>query len=140
MSVRSDSLPTSVPPALSRTSQLLKRGRLRNLLIAVALVASACGSKSTPTSSTPTVTSLSILGSPQAQADSTGYQFIAQAQYSNASISDVTTLATWTTSNAQVASFATVGGRPIMTAFARGTITVTATYSGKSATMTVTVI
>ena len=105
------------------------------------LLFAACGSNSptAPTTSSPTVASLSILGSPVAEAGASGYQFLALAQYSNLTSADVTTAATWTSSNTQIAAFTTLAGRPVLSAFRPGTVTITAAYNGKTATMTVTV-
>jgi hypothetical protein len=75
---------------------MFERGCVVLLLISV----SACGGSTTaPTPSTPTVASLSILGSPVAEitgAGVQGYQFLALVQYSNLTSADVTTSATWT--------------------------------------------
>lgn len=84
------------------------------------------------------MTGLMITGSPVAEIGVTaGYQFFAFAQFSNLTNQDVTTTATWTSSNTQIASFTYISGRPMLSTFRAGTITVTATYGGKTATMTV---
>lgn len=131
----SSSTLSRIPPSPSTT-------RARNLLVALTLLLSACGgsdSISAPTSPSLTITSLSITGSPVASVNSTGYQFIALAQYSNLTSADVTTSATWTTSNSSIASFTTVAGRPVLSTFQRGVVTITASYSGKSSSLNVTV-
>ena len=113
----------------------------RGCVVLLVMLASACGSdsSSTPTASSPTVTSLSIVGSPVAAVGGAGYQFLALVQYSNLTSADVTTSATWTSSNNQIAAFATVGGRPVLNTFQRGTVTITASYGGKTATLSVSV-
>jgi hypothetical protein len=115
--------------------------RSLTFIASLALSCAGCGGNSptNPTASSPTVTSLSILGSPVAEVGATGYQFVALAQYSNSTSAEVTTSATWTSSNNQIAAFTTLAGRPVLYTFQRGTVTITASYSGKTATMNVTV-
>ena len=115
------------------------------LLVVLALLVPACGgnsASSNPTSASPTVTNLSIIGSPVATITGNtgqGYSFLALVQYSNLTSADVTKSATWSTSNSQIAAFFTVGGFPQLATFQRGTVTVTVSYGGKTASMTVTV-
>jgi uncharacterized protein YjdB len=73
-------------------------------------------------------------------------QFQAVALYSDGTSATVTGMATWTSSNTTVAGITTGGGRGpgggmggLATALAAGTTTITATYSGFSATAVLTV-
>lgn len=74
-------------------------------------------------------------------------QFTAMATLEDGTTQTVTTTASWTTSNGAVASISTGGGggpfggggRGLATGLAAGTVTITATYSGLSATASLTV-
>lgn len=90
-------------------------------------------------SSSASVATLMVEGSPVAESDSGPYQFVALAQLTNGTFSDVTTLATWSTSNSQVARFGAFAGRPVLYTYRAGTVTITATYAGKSGRISVTV-
>ena len=106
----------------------------------VLAAASACGgdSPSTPTSSSSAaIASVSILGSPLLTAPAAGWQYVATAQAQNLTSSIVTSTATWTSSNTQVAAFTAPGA---LTTFRTGTFTITVSYNGKTASMAVTVI
>lgn len=109
----------------------------------LALFASACGGGSgSPAGPTAggSITSLAIMGTPLVEAGNGPYFYIATVHYSNFTSADVTSSATWTTSNNQVAAFTTVGGVPLLNTFHSGTVTITASYSGKTATQNVTVV
>lgn len=109
-------------------------------LVAVALVSSAgCGGSDSPTapsSSAVTVSSLTLVGSPILTTGLAGYRYTAFAQQSNLTVSDVTTAATWTSSNPQVATFTSAG---TVSTLRTGTFTVTAAYGGRTATLAVSV-
>jgi hypothetical protein len=123
----------------------MQQRRLTLITSLALLLFAACGGNSTTTPSltttapSSTISSLTIQGSPVAEVSATGYQFIALAQYSNLTVADVTTSATWTSSNTQIAAFTTIAGRPLLSTFQSGTVTITASYSGKTATLNVTV-
>lgn len=116
------------------------------LALAVALACSACGgSDSSPTSPSgggsspsPSVTSI-ILGVPGAAQVGGTLQVAAFAQYSNLTAADVTRTATWSSSNAQIAVLTTLGGLPAFQLLRTGTVTITASIGGRSASQSVVV-
>lgn len=66
--------------------------------------------------------------------------FTAQAVYSNNTTVDVTTQATWASSNAGVATASdAAGSKGLVTAIAAGTATISATFGGRTATATVSI-
>ena len=89
----------------------------------VALVGSACN-KSTVTAPS-SVVSVTVSG---AQAATPTFQLQAAAHYADATVSDVTSQATWQSSNTQVA---TVTGTGMVTAVGQGEANVTATFGGQ---------
>src|SRR6516162_7564514 len=95
------------------------------------LALGACGN------SVPELRSVSISPTSETVRVSTTQQFTASAQYSDGSVKDATSLVTWSSSNAAVATIAAGG---VATAQAFGTTTITATAAGApSATATLSV-
>lgn len=108
-------------------------------VITVAL--SACGgSSNTPTPTTPsvqaTVTAVAITGTATLTVSGQANQLAATATLSDGTAQNVTSAATWQSSNAAVA---TISGTGLLTAVAAGTTTITATMQGRSGTLVVTV-
>ena len=92
------------------------------LFLGLALLSTACGG-STPTAAS-SVSSVSITGTaPEVGAAA---QFTATATLSDGTTMDVTSLATWTSSDAAVV---TVSASGVVTGVSAGTAVVTATYS-----------
>jgi hypothetical protein len=119
---------------------------LRQAVVALGLTLLVVGcSKSSPTSpgggsnggngNGATVTSLAITGA-LAVAEGATSQLTATATMSNGTTQDVSSQATWTSSNTDVA---TVSGTGLLTALMAGTTDINAVYSGRSARVTVTV-
>jgi hypothetical protein len=112
------------------------------LIASLALVVMGCSGGKSPTAPTSqsgtstTVTSLSILGPPLLAFPANGWQYITTAQHANLTTSVVTASTTWTSSNTQVAAFTAPG---VLSTFRSGTFTIAASYSGRSATMNVSV-
>ncbi len=106
--------------------------------LALVLVMNACGGgNQTPTApSTATVTPVSVAGSTSFTAAAQTSQFTATASLSNGTTQNVTSQATWLSSNTAVATVSSTG---LVTAVATGTATVTATYQEKAGTAQVTV-
>jgi Bacterial Ig-like domain (group 2) len=98
--------------------------------IVIALGAAACGSSTTPS----TVTSIAVTGTVPAIGVTS--QFAATATMSDGTTQDVTSLATWQSSNT---SDATVSGTGLVTAVAAGTVTVQATYQSVTGSDQITV-
>ncbi len=113
---------------------LLSLGLLLATGALVLTVGCSGGSSSTP----PAPTVSSILAAPSTMALSVAgtSQITVTANMSDASTSNVTATATYSTSAAGVA---TVSAGGLVTAVAPGTATITATYSGKTSTVAVTV-
>lgn len=87
-------------------------------------------------SGTATVTSIAVTPSPASLQTGDSQQFTATAQYSNGSTVNVTSKATWESSNTSVASVDSTG---LVTAVAAGFTTIAATDSGASGSASVTV-
>jgi len=115
------------------------------IVVACALVSTACGGGSSPTSPTSASTSSAaavtglILGVPPAAQASSYLQVAVFAQYSNLTMVDVTRTATWTSSNTQVAVLTTLGGLPAFQTLRSGSVTITASFGGRSASQVVAV-
>jgi len=91
------------------------------LAVAVlAMFAAACGNSST---SPTTVSSIAVTGTVPAMGATS--QFSATATLSNGSTQDVTTQATWTSSDGTIATVASNG---VVTAVAAGSVTISAMY------------
>ena len=96
------------------------------VVVGAALFALACGnSTTTPT----TVSSLAITG--VVPSVGTTSQFKAMATMSDGTTQDVTTLASWGTSNAGIASVSATG---VVSGIADGTVVVSATYQSVTGT------
>jgi hypothetical protein len=107
------------------------------LAVCTLFLSAACG-KASPTSPSGG-RSLEIDGPPFIEVGGTGYQFVLFDIGANGLVSDVTTDATWTSSSSQIASFSFLAGRPILSVFRSGKVVITASYKGKSASLTFTV-
>jgi uncharacterized protein YjdB len=109
---------------------MMNRLAVAVLFVGLALLSSACGG-STPTAAS-SVSSVSITGTaPQVGAAA---QFTATATLADGATMDVTSLATWTTSDASVVTVSTSG---VVTGVAAGTAVVTATYSSLAGSLAV---
>src|SRR3954466_10622722 len=101
------------------------------IAVGAALVIAACGSDgaapTVPTPKTASVASVAVTGS--ALAVGATAQFIATATLSDGSTQNVTTGATWASSNQSVASVTSTG---IVNAQAPGDVDIAATYNGVS--------
>jgi hypothetical protein len=98
--------------------------------VAIALGAAACGSSTTPS----TVTSIAVNGTTPAIGASS--QFTATASMSDGTTQDVTSLATWQSSNT---AGATVSPTGLVTAVAAGTVIVQASYQNVTGSDEITV-
>lgn len=129
----------------SRRTLAARRITTLALVAACAFAGVSCGGDSGPTSPTggsassaASVTGL-ILGVPPAAQASGFLQVAAFAQYSNMTMADVTRTATWTSSNSQVAVLTTFGGLPAFQTLRSGSVTITASFGGRSASQVVAV-
>jgi hypothetical protein len=114
----------------------------RMCLLALLVAATACGgsSNSSPTSVTPTVSSIAITttaGSIATVGVSQTIQLTATATLSNGSTQNVSTQATWQSSNQAVATVSSTG---LVTSITSGTANISATYQSKVGTLTVSVL
>ena len=107
------------------------RSILSGFLLALAVAGVACHSSTSPS---PTVSAVSVTGATPAVGNSA--QFDAMAMDSDNTTKDVTTTATWTSSDTSVA---TVSSSGLVTAVATGTAVITATYSSVVGQDTITV-
>lgn len=130
----------------TQTSSRISPHLVTTLAFAAALACSACGgSDSSPTSpsnggGSPSASVTSItLGVPGAAQVGGVLQVAAFAQYSNLTAGDVTRTATWSSSNTQIAVLTTFGGLPAFQMLRVGTVTITASIGGKSASQSVVV-
>lgn len=109
--------------------------RRRSTMLAgliLGLVTAGCSkSPATPTAATPT--SLSVSGNPTLTGIGQTSQFTATASMSDGSTQDVTSRATWQSGNP---AFVTVSSTGLGTGVGYGETAITATYSGKSASLT----
>lgn len=102
----------------------------------------SCGGGSSPTAPSggsggaAAVTGILLGVPPLAQANSF-FQVAAFAQYSNFTMADVTSSATWTSSNSQIAVLSNVAGLPVFQTLRTGSVTITASFSGRSASQVV---
>jgi uncharacterized protein YjdB len=109
----------------------MKRASAVSFVLALALIAVACGGTST---SPTTVSSIAVTGTAPVVGATT--QFTAIATMSNGTTQDVTSLSTWQSSNT---SSATVSSSGVVTGVAEGTATVQATYLNVSGTDAITI-
>ena len=103
------------------------------LFVGFALLGAACGSSSTPTAAS-SVTAVTINGT--APAVGTAAQFTATATLSDGSTMDVTSLASWSSSDTSDVTVSTSG---VVTGVAAGSAIVSATYSSVTGSLTVAV-
>lgn len=96
------------------------------LLLCICLT--ACGGTSGSSGSPPTVSSISVSPTPVTLNAGQSQQLTATAKYSDGSTKDVTSAASWTSSNAAVAKVA----NGLITSVAAGSTTITASFSGLS--------
>lgn len=108
---------------------------LTMLLVLVAGL-SNCGGGNASHGNTPSVTSVAVSSSSNSVNVGSTVQLTATASYSDGSSKDVSSQATWGSSNT---GDATVSAAGVVTGVAAGTPTITATLSGRSGSMTVTV-
>ena len=87
--------------------------------IGLCILAAACGTATSPSA----VSSVTVTGTPPAVGTSS--QYAAVANLSNGSTEVVTTTATWTSSNPDVATVSSAG---VVTAMAAGTASISATF------------
>ena len=105
----------------------------RSVLVIVATVfAAACGNKPSPASPSPpvaatsTVTAVTVTGAQEiSSAGQSNHQMAASAKFSDGTSRDVTTLASWTSSNP---AFATISSTGMVTVVGTGGVDVRATY------------
>jgi hypothetical protein len=102
-----------------------------------ATVACSGSSNPSPTTPSPTVTSVTITGNPSLNGGNLTSQLIARATLSNGTLQDVSTLATWSSSNPAAA---TVSASGLVTAVSVGTTTISAAYQGQTGTLSVSVL
>jgi len=100
-------------------------------VLGLGLAAAACGS--TPSSPT-SVSTLSVTGA--APAVGASAQFSAMATSASGTVTDVTTLSTWTSSNTAVAIVTPSG---LVSSIASGPVVISATYSGVAGSESITV-
>ncbi|HZR25206.1 MAG TPA: Ig-like domain-containing protein [Vicinamibacterales bacterium] len=96
------------------------------VFVVVAIVAVGCG-QSTPAPTAPTTATVSAVTVTSATQSSSSFQLTATARLSDGSTRDVTSLATWSSSNT---SLATVSSTGLVTVLGAGEIDVKATYQG----------
>ena len=107
--------------ANGRTAYLWARATsLALALVASGFLTTACGSSSTAPSTVNTVT---VTGA--APAVGATAQYAAVANLSNGTTENVTTTATWTSSNPDIATVSATG---VVTAIAEGTVSISATF------------
>jgi hypothetical protein len=104
------------------------------LVVSLLAAATACGGSSPP-APTPTVTSVAVSGTAALAAIGQTTQLTATATLSNGTTQNVTTMATWQSSNPNVATV-TSGG--LVTGVNFGQTSITATYQGVSGPVAVT--
>ena len=100
--------------------------------IALGVATAACGSNSPAAPST--ITSLSVTGTAPAVGSSS--QFTATETLSTGAVQDVTSSATWTSSDSTVATVSSAG---LVTSLASGTVVISASYSGMAGSESITV-
>ena len=114
--------------------RILRHAAMLGVSLAMSAGLVACGGGSG--SSAPTLTALSVSPATQTIAPAGTVNLTVTGTYSNGSSQNVTSTATYASSSTAVATVSAAG---VVTGVASGTSTITATLSGKSGTMTVTV-
>jgi uncharacterized protein YjdB len=110
--------------------------------LAICLVVSGCGGshKNTQNSSggTKTLSSITVFGANAVHSIQAGatLQLTAKGNYSDGTIADITSQVTWSSSNSAVGTLSTAG---MLTSYKPGSVIATATQSGVSGTLIVTV-
>lgn len=116
---------------------MLRSGFLRSVLIgSLMAAASACGSTPATPTTPATLTAVAISGTASLTTAGQASQLTATAMLSDSTTQNVTSSATWLSSNTGVATVSSAG---LLTAVAAGTTTITATSQSKSGTLAVTV-
>ena len=113
-----------------------------SLAVALAFILTGCGGSSSKTPvSGATLTSVLVAPAAPSLAVGSSKQFTATANYSDNSTKDVTTSATWSSSNTTVASVESTGQAApgLATGMASGTATVSAAFDGMSGSTSLTV-
>jgi len=100
------------------------------LILGVSFAVTACGGSTSPTS----ITSITVTGVPPAAGASS--QLIATAQLSDGTTQDVTSTATWASSDTGVATVSTTG---LVTGVGAGATAITATVGNTTGTLQITV-
>ncbi len=103
-------------------------------IVSLVLAAWGCETASDPTDPTPSLTGLALSGNGSFTNRNDTSQLGATANFSGGTTQDVTNSATWTTSNAAVASVTSTG---LVTALTNGSATITAAYQGLSGSLAV---
>jgi hypothetical protein len=106
------------------------------VVIASFLWLSGCGSPSSPSGNTLTVSGVVVSGPAALTAIGQTTQLAAMAAFSNGTSQNVTSTATWQSSNTNIATVTTGG---LVTAVNFGQVSITAAYQGASGPLTVTV-
>jgi hypothetical protein len=113
---------------------------LAGAAVAIAVGFVACPGKSSSKRTTVTLRSIAVTPPNPTIALGTTRQFTATGTYSDGTTADVTALAQWTSSDVATSDVSmTAGTRGLATALGMGSTTITATYSGKSGSTTLTV-
>lgn len=103
-------------------------------LVLISALAWSCGSSNKTPTGPSSIASLVVTGAKSLTAAGQTVQLTATATLSDGSTKDVTATATWTSSNTGAA---TVSSGGLVTALSNGSVTITATYQGTTATATV---
>ena len=111
----------------------------RAFLFAFFMAAMACSgsSKLTPASPSPAVSSVAVTGTASLSGSNLTSQLTATEKLSNATDQDVSTQATWSSSNPAVATVSALG---LVTAVTMGTTTISAAYQSRTGTLRVSVL
>src|SRR5690349_1668004 len=115
--------------AIQRSEGSMRRLIRAMLALALAIGAASCDDK--PTTPTPPVITVAIAGTPATLAPGATAQLSAAAAMSDGSRVDVTSTATWSSSDD---NRATVSGGGLLTGVSEGAVTVTARYQSASGT------
>jgi len=102
---------------------------IRRLSLLMVAAASAAALVACSNSTSPSATLQSVVISGTAPAKGASVQFTATAMYSDGSTRDVTSTATWATSDSTIATVTTAG---MVTGVADGTASITVTYATAS--------
>jgi hypothetical protein len=119
------------------------RGLVKALAVGSSVVSATFGGKTAQTTvkvTAPTLTSLTLDPATVSLPRGLTRQLTATGRFSDNTTRDVTNLASFSSSSTAVASVSTLSPRGVVTARANGTATITASYSGRSATSRVTVV